>query len=72
MASGRIGFALVGVDLVMPAYRVGLGIRVEELGILVGVLTVRVLEHRIREGVLVAHVVFGSGVPVMASHCRSC
>ena len=31
---GRIGLALVGVDLVGPAYQVGLGVRDEELGVL--------------------------------------
>src|SRR3954469_20270726 len=46
--SGRIGFVLVGVDLVVakilsgPRHRVGLGIRGEELGILEEVLGVSV------------------------------
>ena len=46
--SGRIGFVLVGVDLVVakilsgPRHQVGLGIRGEELGILEEVLVVSV------------------------------
>ena len=39
---GRIGLALVGVDLVGPAYQVGLGVRDEELGVLEEVLGVSV------------------------------
>src|SRR4051794_36263180 len=56
-----------GVDLVdariLSGPRVGsvLAFGVKHLAFCVGVPTVRVLEHRIREGVLVAHGVSGSG-----------